>query len=106
MEENKDIEMSKGSSTNEEDLGTQEDVNRETSPIDGDNSPDVTRTKLASYYLWGFFIVIGSCFLFAFIRSTCECSIRDLKDLLLTASGILSGPLGFVFGYYFKNGEK
>jgi hypothetical protein len=29
-------------------------------------------------------------------------SVDDYKDMLVTVSGILSGPLGFIVGYYFK----
>lgn len=28
------------------------------------------------------------------------------KDLLLAVSGILSGPLGFIIGYYFKSNKE
>jgi hypothetical protein len=29
-------------------------------------------------------------------------SVTDIKDILLAESGILSGPLGFIIGFYFK----
>lgn len=81
--------------------------NEETSRKIDDSKPtkDTTRTKLASIYVYGFFGIIVLCFLYAFIFCKCDSNSKELKDLLLTASGVLSGPLGFVFGYYFKNGE-
>lgn len=85
-----------------------ENTNQETSTLEEDNPKrhrETTRTKLASIYVYGFLGIILLCFIYAFVFSGCGCFTRDLKDLLLTASGILSGPLGFVFGYYFKNGE-
>ncbi|MFR0895105.1 MAG: hypothetical protein ACLSGF_09830 [Alistipes onderdonkii] len=30
----------------------------------------------------------------------------DYKDLLVAVSGILSGPLGFIVGYYFKASKE
>lgn len=32
--------------------------------------------------------------------------ILNVKDVLLVISGVISGPFGFVLGYYFKGSEK
>lgn len=59
-----------------------------------------TRSKIALYYVLGFLFVI----LVAFIVSGIQrYDINDTRDLLVTISGILSGPLGFIIGYYFKS---
>jgi len=81
-------------------------TNGETSKID-DSKPnkDKTRTKLSLIYVYGFFGVIGFCFVYSLVFYCCGTTVKELKELLLTVSGVLSGPLGFVFGYYFKNGE-
>jgi hypothetical protein len=33
-------------------------------------------------------------------------TFNDLTSVLVTISGILSGALGFVIGYYFKSGDN
>lgn len=62
-----------------------------------------TRTYIASLYVWGFFIVIGVVFLISFIRGF---DVDGYKDMLITVSGVLSGPLGFIVGYYFKASQE
>ncbi len=64
-----------------------------------------TRSKIALYYVIGYIsIVAGTIAIFfgvsAFIKSII---VDDLRDMLLAISGILSGPLGFIIGYYFKS---
>lgn len=59
-----------------------------------------TRSKIALYYVIGFLVVIGLA-LFLFWAKNLE--VSDLRDLLLALSGIMSGPLGFIIGYYFKS---
>lgn len=84
---------------------TPDDHNDETSSkYDGDTVPkEMTRSTLALTFVIGFFAVILLCFIYSCCHGF---SVGDLKDLLLTASGILSGSMGFVLGYYFKGGEK
>lgn len=62
-----------------------------------------TRSKIAFYYVLGFLFVILVCFVVAGIE---KLNINDMRDLLVTVSGILSGPLGFIIGYYFKSHSK
>lgn len=58
-----------------------------------------TRSKIALYYVLGYLsiivVVLG-------ISAYKGFSIDDYKDMLLAVSGVLSGPLGFIIGYYFK----
>lgn len=60
------------------------------------------RSKLALYYVYGFFAVIGISFLIGY---SCDFAVGDYKEILLAISGVLSGPLGFIIGFYFKDGE-
>lgn len=57
-----------------------------------------TRSKIALCYVVGYLGLV----LVILIRGW-WIGIGDLKDLLVTISGILSGPLGFIVGYYFKS---
>ena len=59
-----------------------------------------TRSKIALYYVIGYLALVF-CTLVLFYVRTLE--VNDLRDLLLALSGILSGPLGFIIGYYFKS---
>lgn len=58
-----------------------------------------TRSLIAQIYVCAFFVVIGVVFLIGWNKSF---AVDDYKDMLVTVSGILSGPLGFIVGYYFK----
>lgn len=58
-----------------------------------------TRSIIAQLYVWAFFTVIGIVFAIGYFKSF---GVDDYKDMLVTVSGILSGPLGFIVGYYFK----
>lgn len=58
-----------------------------------------TRSQIARWYIIGFFFTILLVFVLGFIKCF---KINDFKDMLITVSGILSGPLGFIVGYYFK----
>ena|SRR3989338_1657842 len=57
------------------------------------------RSKVALFYVQGFFAVISLVFIVGFVENW---SVGDHQDMLLAVSGILSGPLGFIIGYYFK----
>lgn len=63
-----------------------------------------TRYRIALYYVCGFILIFFYALTIAFIRGM---KTSDLTDLLVSISGILSGPLGFIIGYYFKaSGEE
>ncbi len=59
-----------------------------------------TRSKIALYYVMGYLALVGATLILFWIRNL---QVNDLRDLLLALSGILSGPLGFIIGYYFKS---
>ena len=46
-----------------------------------------------------FFIVIAIVFVIEFLKCF---KVDEYKDMLVTVSGVLSGPLGFIVGYYFR----
>lgn len=72
-----------------------------------DDSPakkrETTRSEIAVFYVRAYFITIGLSFVIGLIRCF---AVKDYIDVLIAISGILSGPLGFIIGYYFKAGEK
>lgn len=59
-----------------------------------------TRSQIALYYVVGFLILIFCALVLFWVKNLV---VNDLRDLLLALSGILSGPLGFIIGYYFKS---
>jgi hypothetical protein len=50
-----------------------------------------------------FFIVIAIVFVIEFLKCF---KVDEYKDMLVTVSGVLSGPLGFIVGYYFKASKE
>jgi hypothetical protein len=69
-----------------------------------DDSPEqkreTTRSQIAKFYVWAFFGTIAITFLIGGLMCF---KVKDYRDMLITVSGILSGPLGFIIGYYFKS---
>lgn len=69
-----------------------------------DDSPEqkreTTRSQIAKFYVYAFFATIGTTFIIGLIKCF---EVKDYRDMLITVSGILSGPLGFIIGYYFKS---
>lgn len=68
-----------------------------------ENKKESTRTYIAQLYVWAFFIVIGIVFVVGLIKCF---NVDEFKDMLVTVSGVLSGPLGFIVGYYFKASKE
>jgi len=64
---------------------------------------DTTRKFIAYFYVAAFFVVIAFVFIIGLIKSF---NSDQYKDLLVAVSGILSGPLGFIVGYYFKTSDS
>lgn len=62
------------------------------------------RGKVATLFIIGFFIILVGVIIVAGISEGDK--IGNLKDLLVTVSGILAVPLGFVIGYYFRSQEE
>jgi len=71
--------------------------------INSDARKETTRTYIAQLYVWAFFIVIAVVFIVGLLMSF---SVDEYKDMLVTVSGVLSGPLGFIVGYYFKASKE
>ena len=61
------------------------------------------RSQIALNYIFGFFIIIILGLLIGWAQGF---QIKDYKDLLIAISGILSGPLGFIVGFYFKDNHE
>lgn len=62
-----------------------------------------TRSKIAQIYVWAYFGVIAA----TFVIGCCnKFEVTDYKDMLIAVSGVLSGPLGFIVGYYFKASKE
>lgn len=58
-----------------------------------------TRSYIALVYVVAYLGIVVAMLIIGAYKNY---SIEDNKDMLLAISGILSGPLGFVIGYYFK----
>ena len=70
---------------------------------DSQGRRESTRSLIALIYVACFFGAI----LFVFgIGLLFNYTPDDYKDLLVAVSGILSGPLGFIVGYYFKASKE
>lgn len=63
-----------------------------------------TRGSLALVFLIGFFLMLFVGLLVA--ATSAGDRIAASTEILLTISGILSGPLGFVVGYYFRSQDQ
>ena len=62
----------------------------------------------------GYFVLLGvslvgvpiyNIFVFRYLGENSQ-MVMQLRDVLLAVSGISSGPIGFVVGYYFKGSEN
>ena len=74
--------------------------------VDSKSSSDPkenTRSRIAMIYVCAFFGVIVA--VFGICLFSCF-KVDEYKDMLVTVSGILSGPLGFIVGYYFKASKE
>ncbi len=65
-----------------------------------DEKRERNRGTLAMVFVILFFCVIFLSFLIGYFTE--DFGIQEYKDLLTTVSSILSGPLGFIIGFYFK----
>lgn len=67
-----------------------------------------TRGRIAQYFIIGFFICIIGVGIAALVIETQDGKSRidNLREAVLTISGVLSGPLGFIIGYYFRKSEE
>lgn len=75
----------------------------EINPKGNSDPKENTRSRIAMIYVCAFFIVI----LIVFGVGVYKCfEVDEFKDMLVTVSGVLSGPLGFIVGYYFKASKE
>ncbi|MDA1317313.1 MAG: hypothetical protein O3B87_04795 [bacterium] len=70
-----------------------------------------TRAKIALTFTHSFLIIIAVCLFLPFILKAISENIfpspmDSAKDLLTTTASILSGPFGFIVGFYFKQTNK
>ncbi|MGF1603168.1 MAG: hypothetical protein ACFCU8_14320 [Thermosynechococcaceae cyanobacterium] len=68
-------------------------------------SKEKTAAKLASVIVWTFSLSLASCFLVVFIHVYREQDIAASLELFKTFAAVMSGPLGFVLGFYFRDGR-
>ena len=72
--------------------------------LKGSSDPkENTRSTIAKIYVYAFFGVIFIVLIAGFLK---EFKVDEFKDMLVTISGVLSGPLGFIVGYYFKASKE
>jgi hypothetical protein len=71
---------------------------------------DDTRKKFAVLFLRAYFIIIGICivsvsiiYILEYIRKPETANASMVKDVMLALIASISGTLGFVIGFYFKN---
>ena len=67
------------------------------------NKREGTRSLIALVYVIGYLFIVVSVLV---IGVATHFELTGYKDLLLAVSGILSGPLGFIIGYYFKSNKE
>ncbi len=70
-----------------------------------------TRAKIALTFTHSFLIIIAVCLFLPFILKAVSESIFPspmdaAKDLITTTASVLSGPFGFIVGFYFKQTNK
>ncbi len=85
-------------------------------PTHGTRTRDLTASHLAKVIVWAFCLSIGFSFLFAsahytaqfFKRNAEQEQIPDINislEIFKTVSAVMSGPLGFVLGFYFRESK-
>ena len=75
---------------------------------------DKTRSRIAFTFTVGYFVLLGGSMLGVPLYNLYVLSlfgertemVLQIRDVLLAVSGITSGPIGFVVGYYFKGSEN
>jgi len=97
--------MSDNTPNNNEDyLASENDISDKGLTVDSpSNRRENTRSRIAVIYIYAFFITIACTFLIGLIKCF---QVKDYIDFLIAVSGILSGPLGFIIGYYFKASDN
>ena len=65
---------------------------------------EAARERLAYVFVIGLFIIIIIAMILGFTSD--QEHVQNIIDLVLAISGVLSGPLGFIVGYYYKKQEE
>jgi hypothetical protein len=68
-------------------------------------SRERTAAKLASLIVWTFALSLAACFLVVFIHVWRSQDLTASLELFKTFAAVMSGPLGFVLGFYFRDGH-
>ena len=76
----------------------------ELEPVIVERKREDVRGILSLVFLVGFFLVLIIGMLIALTNSQGD-PATNVKEVILTISGILAGPLGFVIGFYFRSKE-
>lgn len=93
-----------------EDLGVEEiEELREVEPqeqieITLKKKRETVREKLAYAFVIGLFMVIIIGMILGYLAD--QEKVQNITDLIIALSGILSGPIGFIIGYYFRKQEE
>ncbi len=70
----------------------------------GNSDPkESTRSTIAKIYVIAYFVVVLLVFITGWFK---RYEVDGYKDMLISVSGVLSGPLGFIVGYYFKASKE
>lgn len=73
-------------------------------PLDDNPGPkEQTRSTMAILFILGFFAILFLCFAYAIKVGA---KLSELKDSLVGIIGALSGIIGFIVGYYYKNSHE
>jgi hypothetical protein len=65
---------------------------------------EATAAALGQVIVWTFSLSVACCFVVVFIE-VLKFASQD-HELFKTVSAVLSGPLGFVMGFYFRDGGR
>ena len=76
-----------------------------------DEHRDLTISFLAKWFVIGYFIIIGFLIISIpiyniFVAKIDKILVLDFQNTFLAVTSSISGLLGFVLGFYFKEGEK
>lgn len=82
-------------------------------PTTRPSSKDLTASHLAKVIVWAFCISMGFSFVFASIdyviqtqsETQEQIDINKSLEIFKTVSAVMSGPLGFVLGFYFRESK-
>lgn len=81
----------------------EEQVNQPSFSETPDGYREGIRSQIAKWYIIGFFafllLGVGYC-------AWLHLGISEVKEVILAISAVLSGPLGFIIGFYFKSADR